>query len=1008
METQNLTRYLKTQTLFMKFTLRFTLFITTLFLINTTFAQQQVRGLVTDESNNPLSGVTVEAQQSQAHTLTNANGRFEIIAKEGAVLLFSYQGKTYKETVGNSPELKVVINTSLTLGEVVVLGSRTGARSRLESPVPVDVFDAEDLSKNLGQADLSRLLNAAIPSLSSITHSGMNITDFVDAPTLRGMSPSQTLVLLNGKRLHPSSLMNVTGGTSNGSVGTDLNTIPAFALQKIEVLRDGASAQYGSDALAGVIDLQMKRSTAGLTGQVSYGGYLTPEADNFHGNFDGEQVQVDLNYGVKLGKRDGFLNLTGSYQHHEKTSRSMDRAGQIYSTYNAVQERAREAGVDLERMYGNINALNGPDLTHLMGLVKQYAGDIKYLDAATLSQIQNAVTLPELQGALKGDVTEQELAYRGLQRRDFSMHVGQPKGYSTQLFFNTEIPLDAHWRIYGFGGFDYRLSKITGYYRLPILGATSPFQMGVNVPSLYPNGFLSKNRADIYDYTVTTGVRRNFGEWKFDLSNTLGQNIINVTDVNSPNATLGYKSPTEFSAGGFRFLQNTVNLDGIRSFDVLSGLDFSVGAEYRFENYQLRAGNPVAYETYDVHGNVVTTSTPDIDRPTDFFGKILPGGAQGFGGYNSSNVVNKDRNSFAGYIESQLHFNNWLTADGAVRYEHYADFGNTINFKFATLVRLAKDLNFRASASTGFRAPSMAQIYYNTRAGIMTNGVAQSVGLFGNNSEIARLLGIPNLKEERSRSFSTGFTYRIPSQNLSFTADAFITRVDDQIVLTGEFAPPTGSSLTPGEQKIADVFSHNNIGRTKFFANAIDVRTRGIDITITHRYRINNKTSIKNDFGLNLNQVERVGDIHASKLLEDAGLVGNYFDETAKTYLERSSPRMKFNLTNELHVGRVDIFLQNAYYGNVWGGDNKNFLDPSLPLEHTIHPGRILTDLSVGYELNRQFTVTLGATNIFDVHQSRNYPQLNYDNQYPYDVRVSQFPLDGRFVFTKINFAVGK
>lgn len=989
----------------MKPIIRIVLFAATFLLIQTGYAQ--IKGVVTDENDNPLIGVVVEVQRSQMRTLTDTEGRFEIDAPKGSVLIFSYQRKEQREKVGDAAETRVVIHVGLTLGEVVVLGSRTGARSRLESAVPVDVFDAGEMSKNLGQGNLSRMLNAAIPSLSSITHSGMNITDFVDAPTLRGMSPSQTLVLVNGKRLHPSSLMNITGGTSTGSVGTDLNTIPGFALQKIEVLRDGASAQYGSDAIAGVMDLQLKRSTDGLSGQISYGGYLTPEAHNFRGNWDGDQVQVDLNYGTKVGKRNGFLNLTGAFQHHQKTSRSMDRAGQIYSTYNAVQQRAREDGVDLDRMYGNINALNGSDLTQLMDLVKHYATQIDYLDASTLGQIQGAGNLADLQAALKGDITEQELAYRGLQRSEFSMKVGQPKGYSTHVFFNTEIPLNNDWRVYGFGGFHYRSNEITGYYRLPILGAKSPFQMGVNVPSLYPNGFLSGNTADIYDYTATAGVLKNIGQWKFDLSNTLGQNMIDVTNVNSPNATLGFKSPTRFSSGGFSFLQNTLNLDGSRDYDVLNGLVLSVGAEYRFENYKLKAGNPVSHESYDVHGNVVTTSTPDIERPTDLFGNLLPGGAQGFGGYNSSNVVDKNRNSFAGYIESQLHVNQWLTADGAIRYEHYSDFGSTVNFKLASLLRLAKYLNFRVSGSTGFRAPSMAQIYYNTRTGIMTNGVAQSVGLFGNNSEIARLLGIPHLAEERSRSFSSGLTYRIPALNLSVTVDGFITRVDDQIVLTGEFAAPAGSSLTPDEQKIADIFNRNNIGKAKFFANAIDVRTRGIDITISHRNQFNSKTKIENTFGLNLNEVERVGDIHASQLLEDAGLVGNYFDETAKVYLERSTPRLKFNLTNQLLIGKFDVFLQNVYYGNVWGADNKNFMDPSLPLEHTIHPGRILTDLSFSYQFAKQFALTLGATNIFNVRQSRNYPQLNFDNQYPYDVRVSQFPLDGRFVFAKIHFRLG-
>lgn len=227
-----------------RYILRSVLFLAVLFLVQVV-AAQQVNGVVTDEQNNPLANVVVEVQQTHSGTYTDADGRFSIQAELGAKLLFTYYGESKEEEVRDFSPLNVVMKGSVNVGEVIVLGSRAGARSALNSLVPVDAFNMEDLSQNLGQGNLSRMLNAAIPSLSSITHSGMNITDFVDAPTLRGMSPAQTLVLINGKRLHPSSLMNVTGGTSNGSVGTDLNTIPAFALRKIEVLRDGLLHSMG-------------------------------------------------------------------------------------------------------------------------------------------------------------------------------------------------------------------------------------------------------------------------------------------------------------------------------------------------------------------------------------------------------------------------------------------------------------------------------------------------------------------------------------------------------------------------------------------------------------------------------------------------------------------------------------------------------------------------------------------------------------------------------------------
>ncbi len=984
----------------MKFPLRFLIiFISALFTMPCAQAQQhQVRGVVTDKYGNPLEGVGVEEPQSKIRSHTDADGRFSIAADTGSILIVTYLGEKQEFNVNNTPFIKIVINTDVNLEEVVVLGSRTGFRSRLKSPVPVDVFDMERLSGQSPSGTLSRMLNATVPSFSSVTHSAMNLTDHVDPATLRGMSPDQTLVLLNEKRLHASSLINVTGGTSMGSVGTDLNTIPAFALQKTEVLRDGASAQYGSDAIAGVINLEMKRSTNGLSGQVTFGGYLTKEADNFHGNWDGAQVQADLNFGTKIGKRSGFLNITGTYQHHDRTARSMDKAGQLYNIYNAIYSRASADGIDLSKLYGNINYLQGQDLAQFVGLIKNYALQVKYLEPAVQQQIQDASGLPALQTILKGNATDPELAYRSLQRSDFSMQVGQPETGVYQLFFNTEIPLKNNWKIYGFGGYNHRNGSAAGYYRYPY--------QGTSLPSLYPNGYLPHTHSNLNDYTITAGTKGKWGVWDMDFSNTLGENNVDFTSANTANASLRFNSPTKMKIGGFDFLQNTVNLDFRRSVNVLSGLNLAFGTEYRYDHYRLKPGEPLTYQTYDLQGKPITATTPNSDRATDFFGNILGGNSQGFGGFNPANNVSEDRNSFAVYGESEINFTDWLLLDGALRYEHYSDFGSTVNFKLASLIRLAEHLNFRMAGSTGFRAPSLAQTYYNTTSGLLTNGVAKSVGLFRNDSQLAGLLGIPPLTEEKSVSLSAGFTYQIPEAGLSFTADAFYTKVKNQIILTGIFSAPSGTNLSPAQQEVLDIYNDRNIVASEFFANAIDVRNMGADFIISHRFRSGNGLIYRNDLGLNLNQVKRVGEIHASPLLEEAGLVGAYFDEHAKTYLERSTPRIKINLMNEIAIRRINIFLQNGYYGSVWGADNINAFEPNKPYVHPVHGGRIITDLSVGYRLKKEIKLTLGSGNLFDVYPSRNVPQLAYDNQFPYDVRVSQISLNGRYVFARINFSI--
>lgn len=968
-----------------------------IFAVAFTYGQQaNFTGMVEDEDGTPLFGVLVQVTGTNTGTQTDFNGQFNVKAEKGNEILFSLIGFENKTlVVENFEEQAIVLHRNISLDEIVILGSRTGARSRLGSAVPIDVFDVDEFTLKMGESSLSHMLNVKVPSFSAVTHSHLGLTDHVDPASLRGMSPGQTLVLFNQKRLHPSAIVNIVGGTNMGSVGTDLNIIPAFALQKIEVLRDGASSQYGSDAIAGVIDLQMKNSTDGLTGQVSFGGRLTKEANNFHGDFDGERVQVDLNYGTKLGDKGGFLNMTGSYKHQGRTYRSMTNTGQIFNLYNAVWQRAYEDGIDLNSNFGNINNLQGDELTQFINQLKNYAQNIDYLSPSTLNEIMNAGELSELQGIFTQNVTDEELNYRGMRRDDFSLNVGQTKINTAQLFFNTEIPLSGRTKLYGFGGYTFRNTSGLDYTKYP-------YQTSMNVPGIFPLGYQPDIVSDIDDYTLTAGVKGSMGNWNYDLSNTLGENILGLTARNTLNVSMLNSSPTKMKIGGIEFLQNTLNLDVKRYFDVWSGLNVAFGAEYRHENYQIKSGQEEAYSSYDINGNIVTESTLDSDRPTDFFGNILPGNNQGRGGSNPSNEVNTDRNSFAFYGEAEANFTYWLLLDAALRYEHYSDFGSTANGKIASRIKLTPDLNLRMAGSTGFRAPSMAQAHYNTTSTLLLNGIGRVVGLFPNESTVAKALGIPKLKEERSKSFSMGLTYQIPDLNLSITADAFIINVKDQIILTGTFAAPSGDNLTSAQQELQHVFAAQNIDEAQFFANAIDVETKGFDLVISHFYDNKNGFTLKNDFGLNLNRVKRVGEIHSSDLLREAGLEGSYFDEHAKTYLEGSAPRMKMNLAHNISYGKWDIFLQNSFYGRVFGADNENI--NQLPYIHTEHSGRVLTDLSVSYPLMDQLRLTIGASNLFDVKQTKNVASLAYFNQFPYDVRVSQFDLDGRYVFARLGF----
>ncbi|MCT4075744.1 TonB-dependent receptor [Elizabethkingia anophelis] len=915
--------------------------------------------------------------------LTEKKSRVVLTA---SVLFFAGFGQVYgQETKKDSLKDK-------SIDEVVIVGSRSGGRSKADSPVPVDVFNLKETSLVLPQTNINQILNAVAPSFTSTVQTNADGTDHLDPAQLRGLGPDQVLVLVNGKRRHTSALINVNGSPGRGTVGTDLNAIPSFALSRIEVLRDGASAQYGSDAIAGVMNLQLKRDTGKLTGQVSYGGYLTDAAKNHTGNWDGDQIQVDLNYGAKVGKKGGFVNVTFSSQYRNPTFRAGVESGNIYNAYNAIEKRAAEGGVNLSSYFSNINQIKGtPNEQQFVGLIHQYAQKVNYFDNAYQQQIQNANSITALQGLLGGNYTDQELAYRGQERRDFNMWVGQSKLNNNQIFVNAEIPLSDTWKVYTFGGYGYRYGTSGGFYRRPNQSRT--------FTGLYLDGYLPKINTDIHDVSLSAGVKGTWDGWNVDFSNTFGQNAFNYTINNTGNTSLRFNSPSTFKAGGLRFLQNTINLDFSKKFDVFNGLNFAFGGEQRHENFQITPGTPASYLTYDVNGNPVTDFKTQL-RPTDFFGNALPGGSQVFAGFRDVNAVKKSRNSYAAYADAEVNFTNWLLVDGAVRYENYSDFGNTVNFKLASRIKLTKDLNFRFAGSTGFRAPSIHQIYYNTTSTLFTNGQLLEVGTFSNDSQIAGLLQIPKLKQETSQSVSAGFTYKIPALNLNITADGYWIKVKNRIVLTGQFARPTGdyNLMTPSQQKLWDAFNEAGVNAAQFFANAIDTETRGVDVVISHNYKTSG-FSLKNDFAINVNKTKRVGNIHSSDLLRDAGLEGTYFSENSRIYLEEAVPRVKASLAHTLQFGKLDVYVRNTYYGKVTGADV--IVQPNT---HQIMSDRVITDLSVAYGFSKNISLTLGANNVFDVYPSRNLPVSSNNDQFVYTRSTSQFGMNGRYVFTRLNF----
>lgn len=1003
-----------------------------LFAAGLTAQEMKVSGVVTDESNATLPGTTVLLKGTSRGTTTDADGKFTITAKTGDVLQFSYVGLETKSVTVTGITLNVILTGSgETLQDVVVLGSRNPTRTVTESAVPIDVISMKDIASQGPQVNLNQILNMVAPSFTSNTTTVADGTDHIDPAQLRGLGPDQVLVLINGKRRHTSSLVNINGSPGRGSVGTDLNAIPAFAIEKIEVLRDGASAQYGSDAIAGVININVKKNTNKLDVALFGGGNLSKGANDHTGGIDGANYQLDLNYGTGLGKEKSFINATASFQLRDATSRAKDVTGNLFNAYNAVEQRAAEAGTNINALFGNIN--NTPNTVQILTTIKQYAPTVGYFTAAQQTAITGAATISQMQTALNFDATAGELAYRGLERRNFNMRVGQSSLKSAQFFLNAAYPINDKLEAYAFGGTSYRDGEAAGFYRRP--------NQARSYTGLYPNGFLPEIHSTINDVSIAAGLRGMiFENWNFDLSNTFGRNAFDYGVENTVNASLREKSPTEFDAGGLAFAQNTTNFDMNRKFDVLEGLNVAFGAEYRHENFAINAGQPESYNLYDINGGVVTGTTASNIRVTDFFGSARPNGSQVFPGFRPANAIDKDRNSVAVYTDLELDVTDKWLVNGAVRFENYSDFGNTTNFKVATRYKVTENINLRGAVSTGFRAPSLHQIYFNSTATQFVGGVPFEVGTFSNDSQAAQLLGIPKLKQEESQSASVGFTAKIPTANLTLTADAYIVKIADRVVLTDQFSRPGGAPAAGSPNAILNaLFDTAGATAATFFANAIDTESKGIDIVISHKTSFGNNVSLKTDLSGTFSNTYRVGDIHASPVLAAAGQINRYYSEASRVYLQEAIPRVKANLTNSISYKKFDFFLRNVYFGKVTdpntadvNGDGRVegiiVNGQAVEIEHPIWGAKIITDLSVGFKITDAAKIVIGANNIFDIYPDMNLGtqtairprlvsgaisytaapstiDLSNANQFIYSRNTSQFGQNGRFVFARLSFS---
>ena len=944
--------------------------LTFLFVLLACFAAlaQEVTGTVYDDQNVPLPGASVLVKGTTTGVITNFDGNYTIQANTGDILVFSYVGFNTQEATVTGNTLNITLQAGLALENVVVVGSRNANRTATDTPVPVDVLDVAELVQSSPQVTVTEILNYAAPSFTSNPQTISDGTDHIAPASLRGLGPDQVLVLINGKRRHKTGLVNVNGTFGRGSVGTDMTTIPSNSISRIEILRDGAAAQYGSDAIAGVINIVLKKNVNELQVDINSGANFTSEHSPAK-KIDGEKISLGLNYGLPIGKDGGYVNFTGNFNFRGWTNRMQEWEGSIFNGYNSIERVAADDNYDLSLLLDD-------DLSDIF----QYAG------AAGFSLTGNE-TKEELQTILGADVTQQELLARGLRRSDFNMRVGQSELRGAQFFANLSVPLDANLELYGFGGLSFKNGNAAGFYRLP--------NQSRSYTPAYLNGFLPEINSNITDKSAAFGIKGMLGDWNVDFSNSYGKNEFLYQITNSNNASLVNSTPFEANSGGFNYSENTTNFDLNRFFeDTMAGLNIAFGAEYRVENYAIVAGEEASYTQYNTLGNPHDPTDMNSMVPTDFFGNSRPGGIQVFPGFKPDNEVNAFRNTVAGYVDVEADFTESILLSGAARYENFSDFGGTLNFKVATRLKISENFNLRGGGQTGFRAPSLHQIHYSSTSTLFVDGIPNEVGIFPNTSRVARLLGIEPLKEETSIGATAGFTARVPSANLKFTLDGYLINIDDRVILTGQFGDN-------GNQELANLFQQANATQAAFFANSVDTQTKGLDFVVDHKAHISDNVSLTNTLAFTLSETT-VEKVKVPQAIANAGLSDTYFDPTSRIYLESAVPTTKGNLSHNLKIGdHLNFFVRNGYFGEVQEATNED--DPTI--DYTFG-AKIITDFTVGYSFSDNVTLTVGANNLLDVYPDENDPAFRSDGRFIYSRRSVQFGQNGRYVFGRLTFKI--
>jgi iron complex outermembrane receptor protein len=917
-------------------------------------AQAIIKGTVRTASQESLSGATVQLQGSGKGTTTDVNGNYSISVAPGTyTVVVSYVGfasQQYKVSATTGDNTRdVVLMEAGDLSMVTVIGSRNASRTRTESPVPVDVIPLAEVINEVGQVDLNQILTFIAPSFQSSKQTIADGTDHLDPAQLRGLGTDQVLVLVNGKRRHQSALVNVNGTVNRGQVSTDLSAIPATAVERIEILRDGASAQYGSDAIAGVINIVLKKTTGILEANVSYGQFDTKYPKNYALNKvtgksddpnvrvrDGETVQASLGYGFKIAK--GYLNITGEYIHRNATNRTGTYTNQIY---------------------------------------------------------------PSVNGANRDDSI---IAARGLTRNTFDIIAGNSAMKGGAAFYNFGYPIGENSEIYVFGGYSKKKGTSAGLYRYPtgIPAASNAGKYASNAFALYPNGFLPEIKSDITDFSTAVGFRSKFGGWNLDVSNTFGIDKFDFGVANSINYSqfaVAGNNQTTFDAGGLKFFQNTVNADVSKKIDFLQGLNAAAGLEFRIDGFGIRSGEEASYKNYDVPAGVAPGA------------QVFPGFVNTIGDNKTRNAkaayIDLEQDITQNWLlTGALRFENYSDFGSTLNYKVSS------RYKFSELfnVRASLSSGFRApSLQQRFYAKTNT-LFVSTNAGLVPvqagtfTNESQIAGLLGIpklKQETSQSYSVGLTAKPFSALEVTVDAYQIDIKDRIILTNNF----------TGAPNTPIRAILDANGASTANFFTNaidtrargleTVLAYTKRFLQKHSLRATLAMTFIDNSIKkdASGKPVIKaSDILVNGNQLVNYFNREDQSRVEVAN-PKNKVSFALNYKYSKFSTMVRFVRFGEVTYWdpsnpAAPTMLVNAFTG-------------ASEVTDQTFSAKTVTDFSLSYDIAKSVTATIGANNVFNV-----YPdiQTHSNNQsagrFLYSRRVQQMGFNGAYYFARLKFNI--